>query len=135
MKTKHISEREYRRAGQRFYGETRLKLQKQLEMFFDDTVGKTDAEVLDLYNWYEKKWQEFAGRENKVKIFTVYGDAFESACKSSHANFKKLDPSTVPFDLANAIRVAELLRDRTRWEKFVAWIKGKPTTKPQMRIA
>lgn len=119
MRKNFKNERNLRRAGDRQHNESALKLQSNIEKFFEDCIGKTDAQVLELYAWYNKKWKDYAVYKNGVtNSFKVFEDAFEDTMKNLHKTLRKVDPNTVSFEMPVALHVCEIFREKTRLERF-----------------
>jgi len=121
MSTKQLNtEREWRRAGERIYAETRKKLQDHLEKFIEDCNGKDEYEIKKLYSFYEEEWKMFALKNNTGRsVFTIYGDSFEAACLNGYKTISKVDPKQVPFDINEAKRIFHFLRKKS-WIQNVA---------------
>ncbi len=121
------SKREISRAGARFFGENRVRLQDMLEKFMQDAHGKSEEEVRGLYDWYQKYWQDFAfsNNSNPKKSFTVLGDAFESSCRDGYKMIKHLNQDEVAFNLATARRVFGYFRKKNWFERMVDRFKKK----------
>lgn len=118
--------RQYRRAIGRSHNESALKLQGNIEKFFEDCIGKSDDEVRELFSWYDKKWREYAAFKNSVtKSFSVFEDAFTETMENLHKTIRKVDPNTVDFDMVTALHVCDLYRRKTRAERFFEWLEKK----------
>ena len=136
MKGTFNTERELRRAGDSFIGGQRLKLQKMLEAFIADATGKEEDEIRSLYEWYEREWNTFANSANKKASakFTIYGDAFEAACRSGFATMEKIDASTAPFDVAEAKRIFKIFRKRSLLQRLFDNFRRKSQPKKSMSV-
>lgn len=122
------TERNYRRAGSRFYATQRLSLQKHIEKFLVDCSGQSDERIKELFEWYQSKWNEHCLFERtKENPFTVYSDAFEKSISDLHQYVKKINPNEVSFDIGDMVRVAKMFRKQTRFQKFMSRFSKKQT--------
>lgn len=124
--------RNYKRALNRNSAESGIKLQGNIEKFFIDCIGKTDAEIKDLYDWYNNKWREYAEMKNSVtKSFKVFDDAFEDTMQNLYKTIRNVDPNDVTFEMPTAIHVCNLYRKKTRAERFFMWLENKFKRRPK----
>jgi len=116
--TEFKTERNFRRAGNNFHAENRLKLQRLIEKFIEDCSGKDEDRIRELYAWYNGKWQDYTKLKNSMTPFTVYGDAFEVACRDGVKILRKANPNNVTFDIGEAFRIFGFFHEKTLLEKI-----------------
>lgn len=131
---KFKTKREMVRAGQRFTQRTQTRLQDHISSFFKDAANQDETRIRELFAWYNKKWTDFATAQNKIKSFTVYGDAFESSIMNGYDRLKKAKLENAGKDVREQLRVLKLLKRKTAWERFVDRFKRKPGEQPRMKV-